>query len=311
MTAVEEAKPLVTTNLNVRESPKISTISKPPWVSTFHKGKLERIILLIGEGKGRFSERSGIPRSIGCLGNHRLTLYRRKLSLSSFKKVIREFQRIAPGGEVYITNYDDIKEAVELASFASERDLDVYLIALPEDVPQVPKDRKFKLVGEYFYEELDDGVKNVDILLLVVKFKEYKELLKNGIDFNGDIWIDVLYPGSLRFLDFNPIELRKIANSTAISYSPCLAGLVAISPEGFVTPCPLLRKFIVGDITRESLKTIIKKQRLKKFWKLTKDKIEFCSRCNLRYACHDCRALEYMATGELLGMEFCPLMEPI
>jgi len=308
--SVEKTRVIVADEVSFGRA-KIVTVSKPPWTSKFHKGKLERIILLIGRGKGKFSEVEGIPRSIGCLGNNRLTLYREKLPISKFKEVIDEFSMLNPNGEVYITNYDDIKDAVELAEYSAKKGLDTYLIALSVDVPNVPKDRKFKLVGEYFYQELDDSIDDVDILLIVANYTQYRKLLDDGLRFSGEVWVDLLYPGSLKFLDFNPIEVRKILNPSSITYSPCMSGLVAISPEGFATPCPLLRKFIVGDVTKESLKTIVKKQRLRKFWKLTKDKIETCKRCSFRYMCHDCRALEYQATGELFGVEFCPLLDAL
>ncbi|WP_231845556.1 radical SAM protein [Pyrococcus abyssi] len=310
MAAVEEAKSLATSGIFEGELSNIITVSKPPWVSEPHTGKLERIILLVGEGKGKFSEARGIPRSIGCLGNNKLLLYREKLSVSKFKRVIDEFKSLNPNGEVYVTNYDDINDAVEIAMHAARRGLKTYLIARAEDVPNVPEDRSFKLVGEYIYgEDGLDHLDKIDILMLVMRYKEYKSLIKEGIDFDGEIWIDILYPGSFKFLDFNPVEIRKIYNPSAMTYSPCMAGLIAISPEGFVTPCPLLRKIIVGDITKESLRKIVKKQKLRRFWKLTKDDIEPCSRCSFRYVCHDCRALEYQATGELFGMEFCPLLD--
>ncbi|AFK21858.1 radical SAM protein [Pyrococcus sp. ST04] len=290
---------------------RITTISKPPWVAIPHTGKLERIILLIGSGKGVFSDSSYIPRSIGCIGNNKITLYRERIPLEKFMKIIDEFAEIAKGGEVYITNYDSIEEAVRLAKYAASKDLKTYLIALFEDVQRIPKDRKFKVVCEIFFKELDSlntiNDHDIDVLLVIATYEQYRELVEKELDFAGEIWIDLLYPGSLRGLTFNPIEVRKVTNPTATQYNNCMAGLVAITPDGFAVPCPLLRKFVVGDITKESLRKILKKQRLKKFWKLTKDYIEGCNKCSLRYICHDCRALEYQATGDIFSMEFCLL----
>jgi len=55
------------------------------------------------------------------------------------------------------------------------------------------------------------------------------------------------------------------------------------------------------------IKGILRKKRLKEFWRMTKDRIEACSACPFRYICHDCRALEYQATGEIDGLEYCPI----
>ncbi|MFA4662798.1 SPASM domain-containing protein [Pyrococcus kukulkanii] len=287
---------------------RITTVSKPPWVASPHKGALERMILMIGQGKGVFSEPSFIPRSLGCIGNNRLVLYRDPIPLKKFKRVIDEFRSITKSGEIYITNYDNIEDAIELAEYAAFKGIETYVTIAMEDWDRVPKERKFKVIGEVLFNELSNVRNpNVDILLIMATYPQYKELLNKKLDFRGEVWVDILYPGSLRLMDFNPLELRKIINPTSIVYNNCMAGLIAITPEGFVIPCPLLRKFIVGDITRENLRSILRKQRLKKFWKLTKDAISPCKTCSLRYICHDCRALEYQATGDILGIEFCPL----
>ncbi|ASJ15859.1 Fe-S oxidoreductase [Thermococcus chitonophagus] len=288
---------------------RITAIAKPPWTVVPHTGALERLILMIGRGKGVFSEVSFIPRSLGCIGNNRLVLYRDPLPLKKFRKVIDEFKSIAKEGEVYITNYDTIEDAIELANYAASKGLETYVTALSEDWDRIPGNREFKVIGEVLYNEIKsiDNLDKVDILLVMVTYPQYRELLREGIDFGGEVWVDILYPGSLRALNFNPLDVRKVVNPTSITYNNCMSGLVAVTPEGFVTPCPLLRKFIVGDVSRESLRSIVKKQRLKKFWKLTKDNIDPCKTCSLRYVCHDCRALEYQATGDIFGMEFCPL----
>lgn len=303
---MEKAKAL-TYEIPIGEA-RITTVSKPPWATTPHRGSLERMILMIGEGKGMFSESSFIPRSLGCIGNNKLILYRNPVPLKTFKRVIDEFRSIARGGEVYITNYDNIEDAIELAEYAASRGAETYVTVAVEDWDRIPKERKFKVIGEVLFNELDGvGDPNVDTLLILATYPQYKELLKKKLEFRGEVWVDILYPGSLKLMEFNPLELRKVINPTSVVYNNCMAGLIAITPEGFVVPCPLLRKFIVGDITRENLRTILRKQRLKKFWKLTKDAISPCKTCSLRYICHDCRALEYQASGDILGIEFCPL----
>ncbi|AEH25304.1 hypothetical protein PYCH_16380 [Pyrococcus yayanosii CH1] len=288
---------------------RITTVGKPPWAEVQHKGKLERLILQLGIGKGKFLEAKGIPRSIGCIGNNRLILYDEPLTIDDFKRVISEFKAL--GGDLYLTNYDDVSDLVELAKYAVSIGINnVYAVVLLEDVHEVPRERSFKLVVEVAYEELrraSDTLDVADVLLLMARYPEYREVRERGLPFAGEVWIDILYPGSLRFLDFSPIEVRRTVNPTAIAYNPCLAGTLAITPEGFALPCPLLRKFPVGSVREEPLRRIARKQRLRSFWKLTKDNIPNCKRCPLRYTCHDCRALEYQATGDLLGIEFCVL----
>ncbi|AAL80225.1 hypothetical protein PF0101 [Pyrococcus furiosus DSM 3638] len=304
---VAESK--VLTSMSIIESKGITTIGKPPWVLIPHAGQLERIILAIGKGKGKFSESKGITRSIGCIGNNEFILYREKIGIEKFKEILKEFYKLTPEGEVFITNYDSIEEGIELAEYSANLGLTTYLTVMSEDYHSIPQERKFKVILEVTLEELNHQIPDVDVLLLIVPYSQYNEIKNLDINFSGEIWVDIVYPPSARYLsNGNLFEIRRIVNPASITYHPCMAGLVAVSPEGFVTPCPLLRKFIVGDITKESLKAILRKQRLKKtWWKLTKDKIPQCKSCTFRYICHDCRALEYSATGEIFGTEYCSL----
>ena len=54
----------------------------------------------------------------------------------------------------------------------------------------------------------------------------------------------------------------------------CWRGILAVSSDGAVYPCTTARKFEVGDITRESLEDILKKQELADFLKVIYDRYE-------------------------------------
>jgi len=72
------------------------------------------------------------------------------------------------------------------------------------------------------------------------------------------------------------------------SFNPCLGHQVAVDCGGEIKPC-LWSPTVLGKIGRERVADLIMKGTFDPFWELTKDKIEVCKECELRYACPDCR----------------------
>ncbi|MDV3103769.1 SPASM domain-containing protein [Thermococcus waiotapuensis] len=301
---------------SVGGTPQNVTVGKPPWSKKAHSGDVERLILQLGEGKGRFDEAHGIPRSMGCIGNNRFFLRRERLSEEEIRNVLRDF-RALNGEEVWITNYDSPRDLSKVAKIAAEVGIpEVNVVVLEEDLDEYEVVEGTRTIVELEYDP-DRILKvslnpNVNGLLVMIPQEKLDEAITflNRLDETGDfeIYADLLYPKSARFLKFNVIEKRMGENPTAQMYHDCLAGTIAVSADGYITPCPLLRNFVVGDVRKGDLRGIRKKKKLKEFWKMTKDKIEGCSACPLRYLCHDCRALEYQATGEIDGLEYCSIL---
>lgn len=152
------------------------------------------------------------------------------------------------------------------------------------------------------------NIEDVHAVLLMIKGNEIGSIKDLPLPF--EVYIDVLFPGSLKKVDFDLMEAKgifKIHNN----FHLCLSGTLAITREGFALPCPLLRNFIIGNAKELSLKQILRKHRLKRFWKLEKKEIEGCKLCPFNSTCHDCRALEYYASGDIMGLEYCPLDHPL
>ncbi|ACJ17109.1 Conserved hypothetical protein [Thermococcus onnurineus NA1] len=299
----------VANSVDVGTSTNIVSVGKPPWSSQSHSGELERLIIQLGAGSGRFSEITGIPRSIGCIGNNSFLLRREPLSPERVREIIKDFMDIG-GKELWLTNYDRIEYLTSIAAYAVEIGVpEVYAVVKLEDLESV-----HPVEGVRFIAELEYSKENIQKLgaqdwlhgaLVMATAKQYDELKGLKISFRGEIYVDILYPGSARKLDFNVIEMKRVLNQSAETYHDCLAGTLAITAEGYALPCPLLRNYIVADVKEVGLRKALRKKRLKEFWKMTKDKIEACSTCPFKYICHDCRALEYQATGEIKGIEYC------
>ncbi|WP_160674603.1 4Fe-4S cluster-binding domain-containing protein [Clostridium sp. C8-1-8] len=89
-------------------------------------------------------------------------------------------------------------------------------------------------------------------------------------------------------------------------YNLCLGGMVAISSDKKVLPCPSMKKHKIVDLTTcNLLNSFESNEGLDKFWKFTLDKISNCSNCKFRYSCVDCRAIEEELTGDLYGKALC------
>jgi radical SAM protein with 4Fe4S-binding SPASM domain len=289
----------------------IVTFAKPPWVEREHSGKLERLILQLGSGKGVFSEVEGIPRSIGCIGNNKFILRDASLELERIREVIREFSTIS-GKDLYLTNYDDLSLLEELSRFSATLPIEnVYPVVRIEDFKKASFSTDVKPIVEVRYsrrnmERLQD-IEGAHAILLMIKGEEIWSI--KNFSFPCEVYIDVLFPGSLRKVDFDLMEAKRIFKAH-MTFHPCLSGTLAITAEGFALPCPLLRNFVVGSVRELSLKQILRKRRLKKFWKLKKEDIDGCKLCPFNSTCHDCRALEYYASGDIMGLEYCPLDHP-
>ena len=88
-----------------------------------------------------------------------------------------------------------------------------------------------------------------------------------------------------------PFYISETDFKIAQKCHPCLAGKLAITPNGDVFPCIFARNQLLGNILHTSLNDLLASQTLQTCWKTTKDQITKCKDCEYRYACVDCRPL--------------------
>lgn len=77
----------------------------------------------------------------------------------------------------------------------------------------------------------------------------------------------------------------------------CWGKKLTVTADGKVRPC-IHSSVVIGDIHRDNIDAILEKLE-KTYWKLTKDKIEKCKACELKYVCFDCREIAYRNGGDL------------
>ena len=79
-------------------------------------------------------------------------------------------------------------------------------------------------------------------------------------------------------------------------FNPCLGHKVAIDTDGEIKCC-LWSDDILGNIETDDLKDMIIRGIFDFYWEFTKNNIEICKDCELRYICDDCRIYALKKTG--------------
>ena len=75
----------------------------------------------------------------------------------------------------------------------------------------------------------------------------------------------------------------------AKQHNSCLNGKLSIDVNGHIKNCPSMTQSF-GHIKETTLEEALSHKDFKKYWNITKDKIEVCKDCEFRYICTDCRA---------------------
>ncbi len=81
-------------------------------------------------------------------------------------------------------------------------------------------------------------------------------------------------------------------------HNSCWGKKVAITRDGKVRPC-IYSTIVVGDIDKDDIDDIMEK--MKEYWDITKDKVEKCRDCELRFVCFDCREIARREGGDMFS----------
>ena len=87
--------------------------------------------------------------------------------------------------------------------------------------------------------------------------------------------------------DFFTINIKTFTES--LDYNSCLNCKISIDKLGNIKNCPSMKQEF-GNIKDTSLEDALNHKDFKKYWNVTKDKIDICKDCEFRYICTDCRA---------------------
>lgn len=86
-------------------------------------------------------------------------------------------------------------------------------------------------------------------------------------------------------------------------YNSCWGKTITVMKDGTIKPC-IHSQIAIGNIFKDDLGMIV--NQAKEYWKLTKDKVEKCRDCELRYVCFDCREIALREGGKISSSNpFC------
>lgn len=89
-------------------------------------------------------------------------------------------------------------------------------------------------------------------------------------------------------------RLEKIDCNKYSYYSEhhnCLGRTLAVFFDGSIAPCIMMRRYILDNVNKKRLSSILATETYKMYAGLSKDKIDNCKDCSYRYGCFDCRAI--------------------
>jgi len=75
----------------------------------------------------------------------------------------------------------------------------------------------------------------------------------------------------------------------SMDHNSCLYKKISIDQIGDIKNCPSMNESF-GDVAKTSLAVALKLDGFKKYWNLSKDKVDVCKDCEFRHVCTDCRA---------------------
>ncbi len=75
----------------------------------------------------------------------------------------------------------------------------------------------------------------------------------------------------------------------SLKYNSCLNGKISIDKHGDIKNCPAMKRSF-GNISHTKLQDALSDSYFREYWSITKDTIDECKDCELRYICTDCRA---------------------
>ncbi|MGC5746675.1 grasp-with-spasm system SPASM domain peptide maturase [Chryseobacterium sp. NFX27] len=133
--------------------------------------------------------------------------------------------------------------------------------------------------------------KNTERIYNIIFYNCRKKPLKIKDEFRFSLYfteeeVKISSCGKVDLKYFNT-NISKVTE--AVNHNSCLHKKIGIDINGNIKNCPLMAENF-GNINNISLEDAFIKPGFRKYWNLTKDKIEICKDCEFRYVCTDCRA---------------------
>jgi radical SAM protein with 4Fe4S-binding SPASM domain len=208
-------------------------------------------------------------------------------------EVLEKFERGA---------YDEIPDfmkSLEEEGLILELDEDTWIPGVPAELEE--EDDEVSIVLE-----LEEGV---DLQLVMHKFRDVKlgKIVYYGkeapppiLPFVELVRKDKNFEECLEAarVDSEFAEIEEDFYGFNRKFNSCWGQKMAVTADGKIKPC-IHSGIEVGDLQKDDPAAVIEK--MQEYWQITKDKVEKCKDCELRYACFDCREIARREAGDLLA----------
>ena len=248
-----------------------------------------------------------VKRLNGCMGCNKFDNENKvDLNLDTIIEVIDDLERLncqnlfIKGGDITL-NWD---VSLKIINYAKDKFLNViitlhesqYCDEIFKDVPE-----NIKVIIQV---DTLNHVEKFDKACLILLMSDVNMDISNLYD---DLFIeqDYIFNNDDKKFTYPSTDYHNFTNN--LEYHPCLSNSLAITSNGNVLPCIMMRNDIFGNVYDNRLYEIIHDNfnSIDKFWKLNLDKINQCKDCEFRYACDDCRALENSKNSNLFSKTTC------
>lgn len=151
----------------------------------------------------------------------------------------------------------------------------------------------YKTTDTEFYKKVEDFVEqNGKISNLTITGAAKTHIYKEGMHGMGYILQTKTLVDSQShcgIVDSSLFSINIPTFTESLHYNNCLNRKISIDINGNIKNCPSMSQTF-GNVKNTNLEHALQHQDFKKYWDLSKDKIEICKDCEFRYICTDCRA---------------------
>ncbi|MBW8522233.1 grasp-with-spasm system SPASM domain peptide maturase [Chryseobacterium chendengshani] len=134
-------------------------------------------------------------------------------------------------------------------------------------------EEKYSRIREVYIYNSPDEMLEIETRMMLIYFLQDTTFSIKSCGFISDFYFSV--------------NIKTFSESS--KYNSCLHKKISIDSEGNIKNCPSMPQSF-GNIKDTTLEEALNHEDFKKYWNLTKDKIEVCKDCEFRYICTDCRA---------------------
>jgi SPASM domain peptide maturase of grasp-with-spasm system len=208
-------------------------------------------------------------------------------SILNFNKIINDLENLfCKNLQIICYDYIEISTLKSVLNFAEDTNF-----------------RSIELVLKYsddlfdFISEIDKNNFRVTDVTLHSARDIIKEIPKTTFNVNL-IDYEISSFKNCGIVDYKYFNVNNSKVLESINHNSCLHKKISIDKDGNVKNCPSMPQSF-GNIKDTTLEEALNHPDFKKYWNVTKDRIDICKDCEFRHICTDCRAYTERTTFDV------------